>query len=75
MRIRIRSDPLILCPPDLVQVLFSTDPDPDPTCNNGFMKLFLSRTKYKSESTNSSIKFKYKMMGYNIEFYPYLSKI
>ena len=23
-------------------VLFSTDPDPDPTCNNGFIKLFLS---------------------------------
>ena len=28
-------------------------PDPDPTCNNGFIKLFLS---YKLESTNSSIK-------------------
>ena len=37
-------------------VLFSTDPDSDPTCNNGFIKLFLSWTKYKSESTNSSIK-------------------
>ena len=35
-------------------VIFSTDPDP--TCNNGFIKLFLSWTKYKSESTNSSIK-------------------
>ena len=49
MRIRIRSDPLIFGPPD-------PDPDPDPTCNNGFIKLFLSWTKYKSESTNSSIK-------------------
>ena len=37
-------------------VLFSTDPDPDPTYNDGFMKLFLSWTKYKSETTNSSIK-------------------
>ena len=34
----------------------NADPDPDPTCNNGFIKLFLSWTKYKSESTNSSIK-------------------
>ena len=50
-------------------VLFSTDPDP--TCNNGFIKLFLSWTKYKSESTKS----KHKMMGYNIEFYPYIPKI
>ena len=40
MRIRIRSDPVIFGPPD--PVLFSTDPDPDPTCNNGFIKLFLS---------------------------------
>ena len=54
MRIRIRSDPVIFGPPDPDPVLFSTDPDP--TCNNGFIKLFLSRTKYKSESTNSSIK-------------------
>ena len=40
MRIRIRSDPLIFGPPDLDPdpVLFSSDPDP--TCNNGFMKLF-----------------------------------
>ena len=40
IRIQIRSDPLILGPPD--PVLFSTnpdpDPDPDPTCNNGFIK-------------------------------------
>ena len=35
---RIRSDPLIFGPPD--PVLFSTDPDP--TCNNGFIKLFSS---------------------------------
>ena len=40
MRIRIRSDPLIFGHPD--PVLFSTDPDPDPTCNNGLIKLFLS---------------------------------
>ena len=52
MRIRIRSDPLIFGLPD--PVLFSTDPDP--TCNNGFIKLFSSGTKYKQESTNSSIK-------------------
>ena len=31
-------DPVFFGPPD--PVLFSTDPDPDPTCNNGFMKLF-----------------------------------
>ena len=51
-------DPVIFGQPDPDPVLFSTDPDPDPdpTCNNGFMKLFLSWTKYKSESTNSSIK-------------------
>ena len=36
-------DPVILGPPD--PVLFSTDPDPDPTCNNGFIKLFLSLNK------------------------------
>ena len=33
-------DPVIFGPPD--PVLFSTDPDSDPTCNNGFIKLFLS---------------------------------
>ena len=38
------------------------DPDPvffgppDPTCNNGFIKLCSSCTKYKPESTNSSKK-------------------
>ena len=31
-------DPVIFAPPD--PVLFSTDPDP--TCNNGFIKLFFS---------------------------------
>ena len=37
-----------------------SDPDPlifglpDPTCNNGYIKLFSSWTKYKPESTNSS---------------------
>ena len=35
-------DPLLLSPPD--PVLFSADPDsdPDPTYNNGFIKLFSS---------------------------------
>ena len=51
MRIRIRSDTWIFGPQD--PVLFSLDPDP--TCNNGFIKLFSSWTKYKPESTNSSI--------------------
>ena len=32
-----RSDPLIFGP-----LLFSSDPDPDPPCNNGYMKLFSS---------------------------------
>ena len=45
MRIRIRSDPLI----------FGL-PDPDPTCNNGYIRLFSSWTKYKPELTNSSLK-------------------
>ena len=54
MMIRIRSDPVIFGPPDPDPVLFSKDPDP--TCNNGFIKLSLSWTKYISESTNSSIK-------------------
>ena len=35
-------DPVIFGPPDPDPVLFSSDPDPDPTCNNGFIKLFLS---------------------------------
>ena len=30
--------------------------DPDSTCNNGFINLFSSSTKYKPESTNSGIK-------------------
>ena len=50
LRIRIRSDPLIFGPPDPDPVLFPLDPDP--TCNNGFIKLFQSLTKYKRESTN-----------------------
>ena len=45
IRIRIRSDLLIFGPPD-----------PDPTCNNGLIKLFSSWTKYKPESTSSSKK-------------------
>ena len=28
--------------------------DPDPTCNNGFIKSFLSLTKYISESTTQA---------------------
>ena len=35
-------DPLIFGPPDPDQLLFSLDSDPDPTCNKGFIKLFLS---------------------------------
>ena len=35
-------------------LLFS--PDQGPTCNNGFIKLFTSSTKYNPELTNSSIK-------------------
>ena len=35
-------DPMIFGPPDPDPALFSTDPDPDPTCNNGSIKLFLS---------------------------------
>ena len=37
-------------------LLFSSDSDPDPTCNNGYIKLFSSWTKHKPESTNSSLK-------------------
>ena len=51
-----RSDPLTFGPPDPYPLLFSLDPDPNPTCNNGIIKLFLSYTKYKPESTNSSLK-------------------
>ena len=40
LRIRIRSDMLIFGLPD--PVLFSLDPDPDPTCYNGFIKQFSS---------------------------------
>ena len=36
MRIRIRPDPLIFGPPD--PVLFSAEPEPDPNCNNGYIK-------------------------------------
>ena len=38
IRIRIQSDPLIFGLPDPDPLLFSTDPDPDPTCNNGYRK-------------------------------------
>ena len=37
-----RSDPLIFGPPYPGQFLFALDPDPDPTCNNEFIKLFSS---------------------------------
>ena len=43
MRFRIQSDSLIFGPPD--PLLFSLDPNPYPTCNNGFIKLFSSWTK------------------------------
>ena len=49
-------DPVIFGPLEPDPVIFSTDPDSDPTCNIGFIKLFLSLAKYKPESTNSSIK-------------------
>ena len=45
-------DPLILGLPD--PLFFSSDPDP--ACNNGYIKLFSSVTNYKPESTNSSLK-------------------
>ena len=41
MRIRIEDpDPLIFGLPDQLKKV--TDPDPDPTCNNGYIKLFSS---------------------------------
>jgi len=54
MKIWIRSDPLIFGRPDPDSILYSLDPDP--TCNNGYIKSFSSSTKYKPDSTNSSIK-------------------
>ena len=42
MRIRIRSDPVIVGLPDPEPVLFSTDPDPDPPCDNRSIELCLS---------------------------------
>ena len=35
-------DPLIFGLPDPDPLLFLTDPDPDLTCNNGYIKLFSS---------------------------------
>ena len=64
MRIWIRLDQLIFGPPDPGSVIFS-HPDPDPTCNNGFIKLFSSLTKYNPRVN----KFKHNRMVYNIEFY------
>ena len=49
---RIRSDSVIFGLPN--PVLFSSYPDP--TCNNGFIKLFSSWTKYKPEITKLSLK-------------------
>ena len=64
--IRIRLDPLIFGPPDPDSLLFSLDPDP--TCNNGLIKLFSSLTKYKPESTNAS--WKWFKFGSVIFFHP-----
>ena len=36
------TDPVIFGPPDPDPVHFSTDPDPGPTCKNGFIIQFLS---------------------------------
>ena len=47
-------DPLIFGVSDPDPLLFSSDPDP--TCNNGYIKLFSFSTKYKPESTNSTLK-------------------
>ena len=49
MRIRIRSDPLIFGLPDPDPLLFSTDPDP--TCNNGYIRLFSGKFLNKSENS------------------------
>ena len=46
-------------------------PDPDPTCNNGYIKLFL----FEQNILNRINKFKLQMMVYKIEFYVYLPKI
>ena len=48
IRIRIRSDPLILGPP--YPVLFSKDPDPDHTCNDDLQYYFhLEQNKNKNQ--------------------------
>ena len=60
-------DPLIFGKPDSVH--FSLDPDPDPTCNNGFMKLLSSWNKILTRIN----KFKHKMMfiiSYFMPTYP-----
>ena len=49
---------------------FSLDPDSDPTCNGGDIKLFHLGAKYEPEST-----MKLKIMVYKIEFYAYLPNI
>ena len=46
-------------------------PDPDPTCNNGYIELF-----HLEQNINKKFnKFKLKMVVYKIEFYAYLPKI
>ena len=62
MRIRIRSDPLIFGLTDPDPKLISSGPDPNSTCNNGFIKLL---SKYKPESS----KFKLKSIVYKIQCY------
>ena len=69
MRIQIRSDQLIFCLPD-------------PTCNNGYMKLFPSWTKYKPERTKSSLKlwviksnFMPTYLIYKYIFFPFRNKV
>ena len=45
---------------------------PDPTCNNGYIRLLSSWTKYKPESTNSSLKWwfiRLNFMNYKYIFY------
>ena len=62
--------------PDPDQRLFSSDPDPDSTCKKGYIKLLITcRTKYKPESTNSSIKWNIKSIfipTYLIDKYIYI---
>ena len=56
-------DTLIFGLSDPDPLLFSSDPDP--TCNNGYIKLLSSSTKYEQKSTN-----KLKMMYIKSNFMP-----